>query len=265
MRDYLIVPTIFITNRSLYHISIDSLPLLAAQIVSQISRIALHAEITNMGGIQLDCDWTAQTRAKYVKLIDLVRRTVKKNQPGIKPTISTTLRLHQFKNRRTMGIAPADEAILMCYNMGQLNNEHTKNSIMDIKILKEYLHHPERYPTPLQLALPVFYWTVVRRNEKVVHLLSDTDQKDWDISKMEKVNENSYRVIENHYLKGIFLYKNDLLRMEEITHEILQQALSELKPIFEDQHSVQIIFYHLDSVNLQKWSAEALKKIVSDF
>jgi hypothetical protein len=262
--NYLVIPTIFITNRSLYHIQMDALQQLADKIVSQICQIASQAGISYMEGIQLDCDWTDQTKDKYFKLIDLVRSTVRKNHPNIQPIISTTLRLHQFKNRKNMGMAPADEAILMCYNMGKLNETQTKNSIIDIKILKEYVHHPEKYPIPLQLALPIFYWTVVRRNDKVVHLLSDTDQRDWDTTKIQVLTENSCRVIENHYLKGTFLYKNDILRIEDVKHEVLDQALSELKPIFKEQNSLQIIFYHLDSANLQKCNAEALKKIVSD-
>ena len=52
--------------------------------------------------IQFDCDWTQTTKENYFSFLTRMKNYL----PGVK--ISSTIRLHQIKDRETMGVPPVD-------------------------------------------------------------------------------------------------------------------------------------------------------------
>ena len=213
--------------------------------------------------MQLDCDWTLGTKEKYFQLL----RLIKKELPQ-EILLSTTIRLHQIKFSETTGIPPVGKGVLMYYNMGDLDNWETENSILDNEIGKQYLENLpafgtglENYPLKLDLALPIFQWGVLFRDGRMIRLINDLRETDLtDSSRYQKIEENRFQVLQSTYLEGHYLYKNDLIRLEKISKSELSEAAEILFPKFDT--NFEVIFYHLNENNLHDFSVEDLEEII---
>ncbi|RYZ16007.1 MAG: hypothetical protein EOO16_26540, partial [Chitinophagaceae bacterium] len=149
-----ITPVVFITQealRSSDSTALDSLAARTARLSEALTRgIALSREW------QIDCDWSAATRDRYFRFLRRLRA-----QPFARgKTLSVTVRLHQLKYAASAGIPPADRGLLMAYNMGNLRDPGATNSILDNDELDKYIGSADRYPLPLDAALPLFDWYV---------------------------------------------------------------------------------------------------------
>ena len=122
-----IIPTIFITNRTLLNINEQYIENLAEVIIKKTIDISQNENL-RFNEIQIDCDWSPKSRKKYFMLLELL-----KSNFGVKSKlISVTLRLHQYKYPTITGVPPVDKCMLMLYNVGDINNIETNNSILDI-------------------------------------------------------------------------------------------------------------------------------------
>lgn len=54
----------------------------------------------------------------------------------------------------------------MCYNISDIKNPGTENSIFTEGEARKYFTNINKYPLPLDIALPAFSWAVVYRNGK---------------------------------------------------------------------------------------------------
>lgn len=171
-----------------------------------------------------------------------------------KKRLSCTLRLHQLRGE----MPPVDCATLMLYNTGSLYDTQTKNSILDIDDVKPYLKSNVSYSLPLNLAYPTYSWGILMRDGKLVRILHQSDFSDRKL--YEHMGDNKYRVLQNHELEGLQLQKEDVIRLEnsniQTVLEVKRLILSRL-----DQKPQCNIIYHLDSVNLQKYSKEDIHNI----
>lgn len=73
----------------------------------------------------MDCDWTPATKDRYFNFL----REVKRQQPTV--LLSVAVRLHQYRDRTSSGIPPADRGLLMCYNMAPVQERAPANAIYD--------------------------------------------------------------------------------------------------------------------------------------
>jgi hypothetical protein len=71
-------------------------------------------------------------------------------------------RTPQYRERT--GVPPVDRGMLMFYNMGKLSAEPGARSIYDADAAERYLARVGEYPLPLDLALPIWSWTVQVRD-----------------------------------------------------------------------------------------------------
>lgn len=234
-----IVPTVFITNRTFEHLSkteiADFSQKIATKIQHQLQQVSLAAS-----EIQIDCDWTESTQSIYFELL----AAIKKAFPNV--PISATIRLHQLKYFHRTGVPPVDRGMLMCYNLGDVRKPETQNSILAIEDLKKYVLPPVKYPIPLDIALPIFSWGVVRRNEKTVHLLNDFAITAKNRKFFTEILANQWSCDSSHYENSVYLYKNDLVRVEKVSQETLQMALALLQPFVNE--SSTLAFYHLSAI-----------------
>ena len=79
--------------------------------------------------------------------------------------------------------------------------------------------------------------------------------------------DNHFEVLKNTYLKGFYLYKDDEIRIENTDSRqvnILQKAADIIAQNINNQQ-LTIIFYHLDSVTLQRIRYEELENITHRF
>jgi len=257
-----IIPTIFITHQTLLNLSDSLRTTLAEKIVIQIKQIQENtrfkklfpkAKITE---IQLDCDWTPQSRAAYFDLIEIVKNKVKSQQ-----SISVTLRLHQYRYPQKTGIPPVLKANLMCYNTGNLQDLETQNSILDLATVESYLPRDQKYPIQLNYAVPIFSWAVLIRSGRVVNLISNVSRTDFTGNDFQKTEpENHFQVLKSHYFKGIYLYKEDVIRYEFISPEKLQQLAKLLRQRIQNS-AKEWVFYHLNTTDLERFSVEDLRKV----
>lgn len=254
-----IVPTIFITNKTFTQLpdnQIDTLVFLV------LKKIASCTEGVIFDEVQIDCDWTETTEKRFFNFLKALKQVSNKK-------ISATIRLHQIKFKDKIGIPPADEGVLMAYNMGNLDDVDTKNSILDITILKSYISSLKNYPLKLNIALPIFSWGVVLRDGEVVKLIHNFDRNivlntPLSDAVFKAKNDYQFEILKNTYLNGYYLYKDDEIRIENIPLSTLEQAADIISQNIDNQNFT-VIFYHLDSMSLQRYRYEDLDNIIHRF
>ncbi len=256
-----IIPTIFVTNRTLKNLEEPKIELLSSQIFQKIQDIQQQYYFKKFREIQIDCDWTKSTQSQYFQLLQhLKKETTPKNIQ-----LSSTIRLHQVRYFEQTGIPPVDRGMLMCYNVGDLEAWETTNSILIPEEAIPYFSRLQQYPLPLDLALAVFSWGVIFRESRMIKLINNLQEKDLqDSSRFEKTRDNRYQVLKSTYLKGYYLYKGDMIRLEEIPLESLEKTVKHLKEEWPN-NPFTLSFYHLDTTTIKRYSHEALEKICKTF
>ena len=248
-----VIPTVFITNECIKNIRPEQCKQLARNIFKLISSIAVVNTIDAIKEIQVDCDWTAATRDKYFSLLTELQKI------DTQHLYSATIRLFQVKYKNETGVPPVKKGLLMCYNMGNLKDPATRNSILDPATLKRYTGNLRDYPLALDVALPLFSWYVLFRGNEYKGLLQQVDE---DLLKntITRPGKNSLEIIKDSTWKNISFKKGDLLRFEHASYEDILRAAEIIKEKLP--HSpFRLSLYHLDSITLSKYSAHEMEAI----
>jgi len=246
---YTVVPTVFIENR-VFKVSGMDVQRLAQNISFLINQISEEHFGKRFETIQIDCDWTMETRAAYFAFLEFL-------QPEFQ--LDVTIRLHQIKYFQKTGVPPVDHGTLMLYNVGDLKNKN-KNSILLASIVEQYISEDSEYPLKLHLGLPLFNQTVVfNKNDKIKLLRHQEKNFLRSNSCFEQLDDNLFKVRRDTIYKGLFLYEGYFLKTElslpiEITssYELIKTSKLEID---------EILFFHLDSVSLAQIK---LKQLISE-
>jgi hypothetical protein len=248
-----IVPTIFITNECIYKIDTGQTRLLAEKIFILTKKTIANTGLQNIQEIQIDCDWTATTKEKYFTILSRLQELEKEIK------FSVTIRLHQIKFLSKTGVPPVKRGILMCYNMGNLTNIETNNSILETKELQKYIADLQHYPLALDVAFPLFDWKVLFRNGKFKSLVNNLDNS-LLVKDIFSKNGNKYMVLKDTMLNGYEFKKDDLLRNEQSnynqvlkTSEIISEKIS--------NKNLRVSLYHLDTLTLKKYTMYEMENI----
>jgi hypothetical protein len=250
------IPVVYITNKIFSGIDSTEVKDLADKISVRV--LKLIPQGFQIKELQIDCDWTEQTKSKYFSLL----LEIKRNFPGI--LIASTIRLHQVKYYKRTGIPPVDRGMLMFYNMGSLTDRSTNNSIFDKDVAKRYLYNFDSYPLKLDIVLPVFSWAVLNRNGSGTRLLSNFSIDEVMRKKLEDLKENSYLVKEDFNYHGFSFLPGDMLRIENIGPEETEEAARLIEPYLKDD-SISVALFDLNEINLKKYKPHDLEKIFSIF
>lgn len=250
-----VIPTIFITNECMQKTDSLQVSLLADKIYSLMQEIIHNNGFNSIKEIQFDCDWTASTRPMYFLLLEKTKALWK----DASITLSATIRLHQVKFITKTGTPPADRGLLMCYNMGNLKNPATRNSILETTELKKYINHLSSYPLPLDVAFPLFSWKVVFRNNEYAGIIQQLPDSAFSPA-FVTANGNRYTITKDTVLQGYELRKGDVIRNEQSTIKELSAAATEVTRYLKNT-SLRVSLYHLDSVILNKYSIHELEGI----
>lgn len=250
---FTIIPTVFITNECIQKIDSSQVKQLAENIYSLILEIKQSTGIDSIPEIQIDCDWTEATKDKYFRLLKNVRHQTQGSR------LSCTIRLHQIKFLSKTGVPPVDRGLLMCYNMGNLKNPATKNSILETDELKKYTGNLSRYPLPLDVAFPLFNWKVLYHNNMYSGLIQGLPDEAFSNSFCSK-SGNRYQVLKDTLLQGYDLKKGDMLRDEQSDIKEVLAAAGEISRHLKNT-PLRVSLYHLDSVILSKYSTHELESI----
>jgi hypothetical protein len=207
--------------------------------------------------LQLDCDWTDTTRAGYFAFIRALRAAA---PPGTQ--LTATIRLHQIKYRERTGVPPVDRGTLMFYNMGKFSADPDARSIFDARTATRYLARIPTYPLPLDLALPIWSWTLQLRDGIVVGLLQSTDPDELPALPFLRADGTDlYVVTETTYLHGTLLRAGDTLKIE-LTGEAETQAAAELvAPTLPPDPARTVTLFDLSERNLAHHGLDSLARL----
>ncbi|MBK9935135.1 MAG: hypothetical protein IPP05_13605 [Cytophagaceae bacterium] len=243
-KDY--VPVIFITNRTFQFADFKQIDRLTINIFDYFNKRKLPEEI------QLDCDWTESTKAKYFYFLQKI-----KEKTGRK--ISATIRLHQIKFFEKTGIPAADEGSLMVYNTGDWRKYSEINSVFDAHTVSAYLDRLNKYPLALKIALPIFSQTIVYRSgifHAFLPKISLNILKNASFLSETK-NDLIFECKSSGQIGGVHLRKGDVLKFEQPEFDevlkIKKLILSKL-----NQKSTAIILFHLDKTCLKNYETKTL-------
>ena len=126
------VPVVYITNETMKNVDYT---LVSSAILETLKKFEFSE-------VQIDCDWSDSSASNYFNLLKDLKAKLNK-------TISATIRLHQIKYYYKTGIPPVDYGVLMYYNMSNIGDFDTKNSILDNDISKQYHYNFDNYKQPV--------------------------------------------------------------------------------------------------------------------
>ncbi|MBL0054729.1 MAG: hypothetical protein IPP31_00790 [Chitinophagaceae bacterium] len=248
-----VIPTVFITTECLEKMNAAQVPVLAVNMYDLIMELCRSNEfLLPLYEIQLDCDWTATTRETYFALL----RSFKEKS---RVTLSATIRLHQVKFTSRSGIPPVDKGLLMCYNMGNLKNPATKNSIIETGELKKYVGKLNAYPLPLDIGLPLFEWKVLFRQNQFHGLIRDMPDSILLNAHVQRTGQTC-RLLSDTLLSGYPLFKGDVIRSETSEYSEILLAATVVTKLLKNTQT-RVALYHLDSLLLSKYSTNELENI----
>lgn len=248
-----IIPVFYIDNTVFAKMEQDSIVTFAARILKFSNDFFNYFQIEDsLHELQIDCDWLEPQKEQYFSFL----KTIKQLDPNIK--LSATIRLYPYKYSKRMGVPPVDYGVLMCYNLGKIQNPKTANSILDEKELDLYLT-PRDYPLKVKPALPVFGWMVWFRNE-TYHQILYWPKDLLDAPLFKKENLNNFTVLKDTLIAGMFLRKGDILRNEFPSFETLNLSFQLLKkkiPAINEvilYHWNQQLFYQYEPFISSHWT-----------
>jgi hypothetical protein len=172
--------------------------------------------------VLIDCDWTEKTKKNYFYFLEQL-----KAQPGKKYTLSATVRLWQYKERKKAGVPPSDRILLMCYNTQSPASYATSNSIASPKLIGEYLDAPA-YPVKTDVALPIFSWSILFREQHFEGILSDITDADClsDTASFRQIKSNFFAFRHDTIIGNKYIRTGDELRIEKIQDKDMERIIS---------------------------------------
>jgi hypothetical protein len=209
-----LIPVVFITNDVFANLPEKEVKQQAQEVIELVEELFQP----NFPEVQIDCDWTARTQEQYFAFLKAVQAL----RPQLE--VTCTVRLHQYRDRTTQGIPPVERATLMAYNTGDLNAWETENSIYDSTIVKAYLADQPPYPLKLDLGVAAYDWAAVYRREELAYLINEPNLTELaDANRFRQLTDSRYTVIKSTYLEGIYLYRDDMIRLESVPQNSIDQ------------------------------------------
>lgn len=199
-----LVPVVFVRVEVLRQLSDEARAELAGELWREVKARAERLGFAPRE-LQLDCDWTDGTREAFFALTREVKR-----QSGL--TLSATIRLHQVKYRERTGVPPVERGMLMFYNMGKITAEAGSRSIFDPEAASRYVSRVGEYPLPLDVALPIWSWTVHVRDGQVLDVLQSTDPAELEgVAFLKPLGGGRYAATQTAFFRGALLREGDEL------------------------------------------------------
>lgn len=245
-----VIPVVFITNQTfLDYVTDSAVEKLAANVSSTIAHIMESADVA-YDEIQIDCDWTQRTKAPYFRFLKQLAEQSGRN-------ISCTLRLHQIRDYQKTGVPPVERGGLMCYATSSPLEGDTRNSILDIELLKAYTANINEYPLDFDVILPIYSWGIVTNHVGEVKLINGLTEDDLQTPMFEKTGDNLFLVKEDGFLQGMYVNKGFTIKIETITPELLAEAKQYLD--HQIDRDFPWVYFHLSQGFLTRYTIDNLK------
>jgi len=202
--------------------------------------------------MQIDCDWTEQSKDMYFDFL----KTLKKQLGNAK--LSATIRLYQYKYRTKTGVPPVDKGMLMIYNVSNVKEYSTNNSIFDKDEAEKYMDGVAKYPLPLDFALPAFAWAVVYHDNKFSCMMRDIKPITSDTCSFLEKEWPVYKVKDDYVYGKVYLRKGDQIKIEHVSDDMLIDA-AKLARKCSNTDTLNVAIFELDEVMKNKFSHETIE------
>lgn len=253
-----ITPVIFISNKTFENIKITDVDSLAINSFALITRLAANEKI-GYSKIQVDCDWTLTTKERYFSFLKALKKISQKQ-------LETTIRLHQVKYKDRTGVPPVDNGVLMFYNMGKLNaNPNQANSIYNEADAAKYVSYTSQYPLHLDIALPLFSWSIQIREGRVIQVYGNIGKKQLNDQPNFYGAGNIFRAKKSFFFEGVYIKENDIFKLEQTDIYTLKKAAKQLSSYLLSQKNTTIIYYELGNIKNSEFKAQTLNEVSADF
>ncbi len=254
------VPVVYLTNEVFLRTRAPAA--LAARVWTKAAAMA-DAQGLKPKEIQVDCDWSDASRARYFAFVAALRKLAAAR--GV--ALSATIRLHQVKYARRTGVPPVDRGMLMFYNMGRLQAGSPRPSIYNAEDAAAYAASIARYPLPLDVALPVFSWLVHERDGRIVGLVENADATALDAAPGFALSEpGAYRARDSFFFRGNWLRRGDVLRVESMDPALTRAAAAQAAAgAGQGRAFGTVAFFALDEGRLKRYAPTDFKRILHAF
>jgi hypothetical protein len=248
-----IVPVVFLRDEVLRHAEQGGAALAAAVWAEVRRRMQLLGAEPHE--LQLDCDWTDTTRDAFFELLARLRA-------ASKLPLGATIRLHQIKYRERTGVPPVERGMLMFYNMGRFSADPGARAIFDPESAARYLARVPEYPLPLDVALPIWSWTVHLRDDRVEGLLQSTDPDELAaLPFLTRAAPDRYVAAQSAFLHGTLIREGDVLKIEVTGPAEALAAARQIAPHLAPSQGRTVSLFDLSERNLARHAPATLDQV----
>jgi hypothetical protein len=212
----------------------------------------------NCKEILIDCDWSEKSKKNYFYLLQKLKLSFPQY------ALSATVRLWQYKYRKKAGIPPVDKGLLMCYNLTSPTDHTTENSIGTSKEVEDYITQ-DGYALPLDLALPLYSWSVVFRGNQFKGILSDYDAFVKDTIRFKKVSATRYLFQDDILIGDTYFRNGDEIRIEKISDAEIKKMIGVLKSKIAITDQTKVTFFSFDKKYINDYGIENISNYYSLF
>ena len=212
----------------------------------------------NISDVLIDCDWSEKSKDNYFYLL----KQIKSKFPTYK--IEATIRLWQYKYFEKSGIPPVDSGLLMCYNMTDPESRTTENSIGTNEDLEKYIVH-DNYKLKLNIALPLYSWSLLFRGEKFIGILSNEINFSKNTEVFKKSGENTFLVQDDIRLGSVYVRNGDEIRIEKISDSEIKKMIATLTDKIKIDNNTRVSFFSFDKKYIHDYGTQNISNYFTQF
>ncbi|WP_298137271.1 hypothetical protein [Flavobacterium sp.] len=205
-----------------------------------------------------DCDWTESSKDNYFYLLEKLKSKFSNYK------ISSTIRLWQYKYYEKAGIPPVDKGLLMCYNMTNPTEYNTKNSIGTSDELADYITH-DAYPLELDIALPLFSWSVLFRGGEFKGVISEYQEFEKSPTIFKKTDDNKYTLQDDIQIGKFYARNGDEIKIEKISDDEIQDMIDIITEKVKISNTTKITFFSFDKKYINDYGVQNISKYYESF
>ena len=236
------------------------------QIGNVKSRIDINAIVTNkkidlqkyVKDILIDCDWSEKSRNNYFYFLGKIKNRFTSYK------IEATIRLWQYKFFEKAGVPPVDSGLLMCYNMDNPESRKTENSIGTNNELEKYIIH-NNYKLKLNIALPLFSWSLVFRGNQFKGILSEEINFTENKIIFKRINDYKYILQDDIRLGEIYLRNGDEIRIEKVSDTDMKAMISTLSNKINIDKDTRVSFFSFNQKYINDYGTSNIDNFYSKF
>lgn len=212
----------------------------------------------NIQDILIDCDWSEKSRDNYFYLLKKIKTKFSNYK------VEATIRLWQYKYFEKSGIPPVDSGLLMCYNMTNPESRTTENSIGTNNELEKYIVH-DKYKLKLNIALPLYSWSLVFRGDTFKGILSNDIDFSKDETVFKKTGDTKYTLQDDIRIGNMYLRNGDEVRIEKISNSEIEDMISTLTDKIKIDKTTRVTFFSFDKKYINDYGTQNISNFFTQF